>query len=104
MPSAALAVQKPLFRTKNQVRSEVGHLNIASSEQAVYQQLEETLRAVAIAALALLSLFGLLLWQFVRTHIVRPLVQFSTQVRDLSASGQGQAIGFSGKGGTGGRA
>ncbi|QTN27335.1 response regulator [Rhodoferax sp. AJA081-3] len=91
-PSAALAVQKPLFRTKNQVSSEVGHLNIASSEQAVYQQLEETLRAVAIAALALLSLFGLLLWQFVRTHIVRPLVQFSTQVRDLSASGQGQAI------------
>ncbi len=91
-PSAALSVQKPLFRTKNQIKNEVGHLNISSSEQAVYLQLEETLRAVAIAAVALLTLFGLLLWQFVRTHIVRPLVQFSNQVRDLSVSAQGQAI------------
>ncbi|MES2582241.1 MAG: ATP-binding protein [Pseudomonadota bacterium] len=91
-PSAALSVSKPLYRTKNQVRSEVGHLNIASSEQAVYQQLEETLRAVAISAIALLMLIGLLLWQFVRAHIVRPLVRFSTQVRALSDSGLGQAI------------
>ncbi len=92
LPSAALSVNKPLFRTKNQVKSEVGHLHIASSNQAVYQQLEETLRAGAISAIALLMLFGLLLWQFVRAHIVRPLVGFSTQVSALSASGQGQVI------------
>jgi len=74
---------------------ELGTLSIASSNEFVLSRLKESLFSVVLFNSVQMLFLGFLIWVFVKTLMVRPLVGFSAQVGALSLSGLIQPISLS---------
>ena len=91
-PSSTLFAQQTLLHADADNNRELGYLRIASSDAMVASRMKETLISFAANISAQLLFLALVLWLQARKLLVKPLAEFSSQVRALSGSGQGRPI------------
>jgi two-component system sensor histidine kinase/response regulator len=90
--SSTLVAQQTLHHLEGSNSKELGYLRIASSDAVGVSRMKETLLSFAINISAQLLFLGVVLWLQARELLVKPLVDFSAQVRALSGRGQGRPI------------
>ncbi|AGX87979.1 hybrid sensor histidine kinase/response regulator [Candidatus Symbiobacter mobilis] len=91
--SEDLRVVLPLYRQGiDSVREHLGTLTIASSDTLLRERMRAVLIPVLVFGTAQLLFVSIVLWLLAHALVVRPLVEFSTQVAALTGSDLGRPI------------